>query len=60
MAEVRRQLLVGHPAATDAEREQLEQNVSFFDKECDYHDEFSEGLTPEETAEANIDAADWD
>ena len=56
---VRRNLSARWPPTTDAEREHLERQVAFFDKECDYHDEHERGDEPDEVAEDNIESADW-
>lgn len=54
---IRKRLLARWPPIDADDRRDMEQNVSFFDRECDYHDEFAEGLDPEEIADDEIDAA---
>lgn len=44
---------------TIAEQEQFDRNVRFFDEQCTYDDEWRRGDDPGETAEDNIDSADW-
>lgn len=48
----------GQPKSVD-EQEQFDRNVRFFDEQCDYVDEFSEGEDPDDVAENNIVSADW-
>lgn len=45
------------PPTTDRQREQLEKQIAFFDKECTYEMEMAEGLEPEDFADDEIDAA---
>jgi hypothetical protein len=54
---IRARALARWPPRTDAERAQIEANVKFFDTQCDYHEEFAEGLDPAEFADHQIDAA---
>jgi hypothetical protein len=44
---------------TVAEQEQFDHNVRFFDEQCDYVDDFSEGNDPDDVADENIISADW-
>lgn len=49
----------GQPKTVD-EQEQFDRNIRFFDEQCDYADDFSEGNDPAEVAEENIISADWE
>lgn len=57
VAAIRKRFLTRWPPTNREERHQLAQSVLFFDVECDYHDEFAEGLDPEEMADDQINAA---
>lgn len=57
VAAIRKQMLARWPPTNREERHKIAQNVMFFDVECDYHDEFAEGLDPEEMADDQINAA---
>lgn len=54
---IRKRLIEHWPPSNREERHAIAKNALFFDVECDYHDEFAEGLDPEEMADDQIDAA---